>query len=174
MEIKADGFTLRKWRIDDAAALQKQADNPKIAANLYDRFPSPYSLADAEFFINLKINDEPVTSLVIDVDGQFAGTIGLEFRHDVFTRTPLVGYWLGEAFWGKGIMPKALQIFTVYAFNTFDIIALQVGVFGSNPASMRVLEKAGYTKQGLLKGVIFKNGQILDEHLYVINKPTQA
>ncbi|TWR30630.1 GNAT family N-acetyltransferase [Mucilaginibacter pallidiroseus] len=174
MEIKGDGFTLRKWRNDDAAALQKEADNPKIAANLYDRFPSPYTLADAEFFINLKINDEPVTSFVIDVNGQFAGTIGLELRDDVFTHTPLVGYWLGETFWGKGIMPKALQLFTAYTFNRFDIIALQAGVFSSNPASMRVLEKAGYAKQGVLKGVVFKKGQVIDEHLYVMDKPTWA
>jgi ribosomal-protein-alanine N-acetyltransferase len=171
MEIKGTGFTLRNWRASDASALQRLADNPKIAANLYNRFPSPYTLADAEFFINLNINEQPAKTFVIDIDGEFAGTIGLTFRDDVFTRSPLFGYWLGEPYWGRGIMTEAARLVTQYAFQTFDIICLQAGVFSYNPASMRVLEKAGYTKQAVLKGIVFKNGQVLDEHIYVAYPP---
>lgn len=170
MEIIGNGFTLRKWQRDDAAELQRLAGNPKIAANLYNRFPSPYTMADAESFINLKINDNPATSFVIEVDGRFAGTIGIDFRSDVFERSPVIGYWLGEEFWGRGIMTEAAKLMTAYAFNQFDIICLQAGVFGCNPASMRVLENAGYLKQGILKGVVYKNGRVLDEHIYIRNR----
>ncbi|MEO7213149.1 GNAT family protein [Mucilaginibacter sp.] len=167
MEIKGTGFTLRNWRESDAGELQRLADNPKIGINLYDRFPSPYSLADAEFFIGININQSPPTTFVIDVDGTFAGTIGITLRDDVFSRSPLFGYWLGEEYWGRGIMSEAARLVTQYAFATFDIICLQAGVFGSNPASMRVLEKAGYVKQGILKNVVFKRGEVLDEHIYI-------
>ncbi|TFF34038.1 GNAT family N-acetyltransferase [Mucilaginibacter psychrotolerans] len=171
MEIKGSNFTLRNWRESDAADLQRLADNPNIAANLYDRFPSPYTFADAEWFIGQKIDEQPATSLVIEVDGAFAGTIGIEFRGDVFSKSPLFGYWLGEPYWDRSIMTEAARLVTRYAFATFDIICLQAGVFGSNPASMRVLEKAGFEKQGILKGTVYKLGQILDEHIYVSYRP---
>ena len=168
MEIKGKGFKLRNWQRDDVTELQRLADNPKIAANLYDRFPSPYTLDDAAFFIDLKIDEEPATSFVIDIAGRFAGTIGIELRGDVFIRSPVIGYWLGEEFWDRGIMSEATGLMTKYVFENFDINCLQTGVFSWNPASMRVLEKAGYIKQGILKGVIYKNGEILDEHVYTI------
>jgi len=170
MEIKGNGFLLRKWKRDDATALQRLADNPKIAANLYNRFPSPYTLDDAGFFINLKIDEDPATSFVIEIDGRFAGTIGLQFREDVYERSPLIGYWLGEEFWGKGVMTEATKLITNYAFEQFDIICLQAGVFSWNPASMQVLEKAGYTKQAILAGSVCKNGEVLDEHIYMAYK----
>ena len=167
MKVTGKGFILRKLRKSDAAALQQQANNPKIAANLYDRFPSPYSLDDANFFIDLKITLEPVMNFAIEIDGEFAGLIGIDFQSDVFAKSPLFGYWLGETYWGRGIMTEAARMFTTYAFETFDIICLQAGVFSENVASMRVLEKAGYVKQGVLKGTVFKQDKIMDEHIYV-------
>jgi ribosomal-protein-alanine N-acetyltransferase len=124
--------------------LQRLADNPKIAANLIQPFSIALYIADAEFFINLNINEQPAKTFVIDIDGEFAGTIGLTFRDDVFTRSPLFGYWLGEPYWGRGIMTKPPGWLRNTPFQTFDIICLQAGVFSYNPASMRVLEKAGY------------------------------
>ncbi|MBD1393436.1 GNAT family N-acetyltransferase [Mucilaginibacter glaciei] len=170
MEIKGNGFILREWQDSDITELQRLANNPKIAANLYDRFPSPYTMADAKLFINLKANENPVTSFVIEIDGLFAGTIGIDFRTDVFARSPLIGYWLGEDYWGKGVMTEALKLITAYLFSRFNIMCLQAGVFSRNQASMRALEKAGYSKQGVIKGAIFKNDEVLDEHIYVAYK----
>ncbi|OOQ60574.1 GNAT family N-acetyltransferase [Mucilaginibacter pedocola] len=170
-DIKGSNFTLRHWRETDAVTLQRLADNPKIAANLYDRFPSPYSLADAEFFIGLHLGKTPAISLVIDIDGELAGTIGINFREDVFAKSPLFGYWLGEPYWGRGIMSEAAILAKDYAFTNFDIICLQAGVFSYNPASMRVLEKAGFVKQGILKAGVYKLGQVIDEHIYMAYPP---
>lgn len=171
MEIIGSQFKLRPLRNSDAADLQRQADNPKIAANLYDRFPSPYKPEDAAFFIGLKINENPPTSLAIEVEGRLAGMTGIDFRNDVYAKSPLFGYWLGEEYWGRGIMTEAARLTTEYAFATFDIICLQAGVFGHNAASKRVLEKAGFTKQAVLKGTAIKNGQIIDEHIYIAYPP---
>ena len=123
MEIKGNGFLLRRWKRDDATELQRLADNPKIAANLYNRFPSPYAMEDARFFINLKIDEDPVTSFVIEIDGRFAGTIGIELREDVYEQSPLIGYWLGEDFWGKGVMTEATKLMTDYALAYLILFA---------------------------------------------------
>jgi RimJ/RimL family protein N-acetyltransferase len=166
MEIKGQGFSLRGWRADDAASLQKHADNIHISSYLYDRFPHPYTLDNAVEWISLMMKQRPLLNLVIDVDGALVGVIGIEMRNDVYRKAPLIGYWLSETCWGKGIMPKALKLFINYAFTTFDIVRLQAGVFSNNPRSMRVLEKAGFVKEGVLKSSIIKNGLILDEHIY--------
>lgn len=170
MELNGTGFKLRKLQVGDAPALQKNANNPRVAANLTDRVPSPYRLADAENFIALCSGENPVTSFAIEINGEVAGMIALEFRPDVYRKTPLIGYWLGEAYWGKGIMTEAVKLVTAYGFGNFDIICIKAEVYSKNPPSMRVLEKAGYTFQGIVKGGVFKNGEVLDEHIYTAYK----
>jgi ribosomal-protein-alanine N-acetyltransferase len=174
MEITGAGFILRELRLGDAAALQKQANNPNIACFLFDRFPSPYNLPDALDFIRLRIADEIQTKFAIVVDDEFAGVIGIDFREDIYRKAPLIGYWLGQQYWGKGIMTKAVRLIVDYGFNNLDIERLQAGILGNNPASMRVLEKAGFKKEGILRSGIIKKGIILDEHIYGIIKSDWA
>jgi RimJ/RimL family protein N-acetyltransferase len=98
------------------------------------------------------------------------GVIGLEPREDVYRKTALLGYWISEELWGKGIMTEAVKLITDYAFTHLDLIRIQAGVLSKNPASMRVLEKAGYQKEGISRNAIIKNGEVLDEHVYAILK----
>ena len=170
MEIKGTEFILRKWRTEDAPSLQKHADNVNVSACLLDRFPSPYTLHDAEAFIAMKMYEEPVTNFAIEINGEVAGVIGLDFRADVYRKTPLLGYWLSEQYWGRGIIPEAVKLITDYGFNNLDIICIQAAILSKNPKSMRVLEKAGYIKQGVLRGSVIKNNEILDEHVYAAYK----
>jgi ribosomal-protein-alanine N-acetyltransferase len=170
MELKGTNFTLRDWKTDDAVALQKHADNTNISDFLLDRFPSPYTMDDAINWIGLMQNQNPITIFVIAVDDELAGVIGLELREDVYCKSPLIGYWIGEEYWGRSIMPEAVKLITTYAFTNFDIVRIQAGVLGNNPKSMRVLEKAGFIKEGIMKNAIVKKGQILDEHIYAICK----
>lgn len=170
MELHGQGFTLRQLREGDAASLQKHADNTHISDFLFDRFPSPYTVDDAIAFIKLKMTEEPQTHFAITIDNQAIGVIGLDFRGDIYSKAPLIGYWIGEAYWGRGIMLQALKLVVDYGFNNLDIVRMQAGVLGNNPKSMRVLEKAGFVKEGILRNAIFKNGVILDEHVYGIVK----
>ncbi|MDN3581740.1 GNAT family N-acetyltransferase [Mucilaginibacter flavus] len=174
MEITAPGFILRELRLEDAAALQKQADNPRIACFLFDRFPSPYTLTDAIDFIRLRMADEIQTKFAIVINDELAGVIGIDFREDIYRKAPLIGYWLGEQYWGEGIMTKAVKLVVDYAFTNLDIERLQAGILGNNPASMRVLEKAGFKKEGILRNGIVKKSVILDEHVYGITKSDWA
>lgn len=170
MILQGKGFTLRDWQKEDAESLQKHANNTHITDFLFDRFPSPYTLQDAIDFIDIKMAETPQTNFPIVINGEVAGVIGLDFRVDIYIKAPLLGYWLSEEYWGNGIMPGAVKLIVDYGFNNLDIMRIQAGVLGNNPKSMRVLEKAGFVKEGVLTNAIFKKGVILDEHVYGIVK----
>ena len=228
--IRTPTCLLRPWRPEDAPALAKYADNPRIAATLRDSFPSPYTMEDATRFIAYAVwvttgamsgplpgfpffpspgvssgpsktssSDPPGPSsesslpssplayppsspgspggsscrtptdllLAIEVDGVAAGGIAVTLLDDVYHRTAEVGYWLGEPFWGRGIMTDAVSAIVPVAFERFPIVRLQAGVFANNPASMRVLAKCGFVREAVLKDAITKNGVLLDEVMHV-------
>src|SRR5579863_5357833 len=156
VELKGNGFVLRGWKKGDEISLQKNADNIKIFNCLLDRFPSPYTMEDAIQWVDRQLKEEIKLNYVIDIDGEVAGAIGLELREDVYRKTGLIGYWLAEQFWGRGIMLEAVKLVTAYAFDHFGFMRIQAGIFSKNPRSMRVLEKAGYHKEAILKSSVIK------------------
>jgi ribosomal-protein-alanine N-acetyltransferase len=170
MELKGNGFVIRGWKKGDEISLQKHADNPNVSGNLMDRFPSPYTMEAAIWWVNSLVGQDPLINFAITIDDKVVGGIGLEMREDVYRKTALLGYWLSEELWGKGMMTEAVKLFTAYAFSNLDIIRIQAGVLSKNPASMRVLEKAGYVKEGISRNAIIKNNEVLDEHIYAILK----
>ena len=102
---------LRPWRPEDAPSIARHADDPQVAANLRDVFPCPYQLSDAEEFIRLCRAAEPEQAIfrAIVVDGQAVGSVALTRGTDVCRRSAELGYWLGRALWGRGIMTKAVE-----------------------------------------------------------------
>jgi RimJ/RimL family protein N-acetyltransferase len=170
MELKRSIFSLREWQTDDVRSLQEQANNKNISGYLFDSFPFPYTTDDARKFISRHQNQNPLTTFAIIVDNNVAG--GIEFKpgNDIYSKRAFLGYWLGQAFWGRGIMTEAVKLITAYAFENFDFIRIQATVNGNNPSSMRVLEKAGFKKEGVMKNAIVKHGQVMDEHLYALLK----
>lgn len=169
MLLTGNNFVLRRWKTDDALPLQKNANDRNVSAMLLDRFPYPYTLEDAENFIRIKIDEEPVTNFAIDIGGEVVGAIGVDMRLDIYRKTPLLGYWISPDHRGKGVVTQAVELITNYAFTHLDIICIQANTLSNNPASMRVLEKAGFTKQGILPKSVIKDGEILDEHLYTLH-----
>ena len=157
---------LRSLTDDDATALAQLANNKKIYDNVRDALPHPYTLDDAIFFINLTKQENPQVSFAIEYEGVFCGMIGLIPQKDVYRLTAEIGYWLGEPFWGKGIITKAAAMVTDYGFNELGLIRIHTGIFEHNIASMKVLEKNGYKKECVFEKSVIKNGQILNEHRY--------
>lgn len=170
MHFESDLFQLRPFQPGDESALAKHANNRKIWRNLRDGFPSPYHVKDAEGFIKKTQDFDPVQHLAIIVDGEVAGGIGVHPQHDVHSHVGEVGYWLSEQHWGQGIGTLALKQLTVHAFETLNLRKLVANVFSSNPASMRMAEKAGFELEGILKGEVIKEGVLLDIHRYVCFK----
>ena len=157
---------IRDWRLDDVDALLRHADNRRVWRNLKDRFPHPYTRMDAERWLTDVSARWPRTHFAIEVDGEAAGAIGLEPQADVFRQSAEIGFWLGEAHWGRGIATEAVQAVTELAFNGLGLCRVFAGVFEWNPASMRVLEKAGYACEGRLRRSVTKDGRTIDQVLY--------
>lgn len=170
MKIKLDPVLLREWLPGDEASLALHANNRNIWINLRDRFPHPYTRADARRWIRLASVITPQTQFAMVVDGAAVGGIGFDVRRDVFRRSAEIGYWLGEPFWGRGIMTEAVQAVTEYAFKNFDLCRIEAGIFEWNLASMRVLEKAGYECEARLKKSVTKDGITVDQLIYAMSR----
>jgi [ribosomal protein S5]-alanine N-acetyltransferase len=161
---------LRPWSLDDLDNLLKFAGNKKIADNLTDAFPHPYSREDGITFINRFKDDNPMRAFAIAVDGIACGSIGVFPQADVHRKSAEMGYWLAEEYWGRGIITEAIRQMVGYGFKTFDINRIFARPFSSNLASQRVLLKAGLKLEARLEKSIYKNGQFLDELIFSIIK----
>jgi RimJ/RimL family protein N-acetyltransferase len=167
MIIEGSQFILRPYRVGDEAALVRHADNWNVWRNLAEVFPHPYTMKAAKDWIQRNLDDAvPHLSLAITVDDEVVGGIGVMAKNDVYVRMGEVGYWLSEAYWGRGIATEAVGLVVRYAFDELKLARLEAGVFDWNPASARVLEKNGFTLEATLKNRIFKDGQLTNELLY--------
>jgi RimJ/RimL family protein N-acetyltransferase len=168
MQLVLRSCTVRSWREDDAPSLARQANNRRVWVNLRDRFPHPYTSDDAARFLAWVLAERPETNFAIAVGDEAVGAIGYEIQPDVHRISAEIGFWLGEAYWGRGIMTEALRAVTEHAFHTHNLHRLFAGVFEWNPASMRVLEKAGYAREAILRKSAIKDGRIIDQVQYAI------
>ena len=162
---------LRPYRDSDLAALLKYADNPNIVRTLRDRFPHPYTAEAGQNWIATAKSEDPVASFAIASAEELIGGVGIVPQVDVYRRSGELGYWLAEPFWGQGIATAAAKAMVDYAFARLQLVRVYAGVFANNPASARVLEKAGLQFEGRLRQAIFKNGELIDELLYAIVRP---
>ncbi len=166
-----DGVSLRAWRRGDEPALVRYANNRRVAAHLRDRFPHPYTPADARAWIAHVEAEQPRLSFAVATATEAIGGIGLVVGSDIYRRSAEIGYWLGEPFWGRGIATRAVRQLTETAFAEHDLVRIWAGVFAGNPASARVLEKAGYELEGRLRQAVTKWEVNHDMLLYARLRP---
>lgn len=167
VRIELDSLVLRPWQTADEPALVRHANNRSIWRNVRDRFPHPYTERDAKLWIKIANRDTTMLNLAMEVDDEAVGGLGIIFKDDVYQRTAEIGYWLGEAYWNRGLTSRAVAALSDYIFAHYNIVRLYAGIFESNAASARVLEKAGYTFEARLRKNVFKDGQVMDELVYV-------
>ena len=158
--------TLRKFRRSDKYRMAEIANNEKIAMNLRDAFPSPYSVEDAQKFISMCLRQKPYQVFAIEFEGEYVGNIGLHRQDDVYRKTAELGYFIGEPYWNRGITTRAVNLICEYGFRDMDIIKIFSGVFEYNQPSQRVLVKCGFTREAILKNSVLKNDRIWDEYRY--------
>ena len=162
---------VRLWRKSDAASLVKHANNLNVAKHLRDRFPHPYTEKDAKVFLKHVTASDDTSNLAIEVDGEAVGAVGFVAGRDVERFSAEIGYWLGEELWGRGIATEALMLTTDHVFRDLNFLRLFALPFADNPGSIRVLEKAGYTREALLRASSVKYGVPKDQLLYARINP---
>lgn len=169
-------FTLRKWKIEDVSDIAHYANNEKIANNLRNAFPYPYTIQDAESYVEKCISNDEKRQIcrAIVVDGHAVGSIGIFQGNDVYTKSAELGYWLGEEFWGKGIMSISVKQICKEAFEKLDIVRIYAEPFAHNIGSRKVLENAGFSLEGVMKDGVFKNDNIYDYCMYALLKPKNS
>ena len=157
---------VRNWRRDDLESLLRYANNPKIAANLRDQFPHPYTRREGIDYLNYVRSMEVPTSFAVEFAGEAIGGIGFKQGTDIGRLSMEMGYWLGEPFWGRGLTTRAVTAVSDWAFDNYKVVRIFATAFAQNVASMRVLEKSGFLREGILRRSAIKNGVLLDQVMY--------
>lgn len=163
--------TLRKYNLSDSALLAEYIGNPNVLINLSDEIPKPYTQKDAEEFIKKSLN-EGAFRFAIEYNGNYCGGIGLDkiLGHCGHDKAMEIGYWLAESFWNKGITTEAVKQVCELGFKELNLVRIEANVFEYNKASMSVLEKCGFKKEGIQRKGAIKNGKIVNSHRYSIVK----
>ena len=173
MHLHLSHCTIRPWLESDAESLQRYANNREVSIWLRDRFPFPYEMEHARTFLGWIAKQATSTVWAIEVDGAAAGGLGFELHTDVERVSAEIGYWLGQPFWGRGICTEALTAVTAEAFEHFELTRLYALPFADHAASARVLEKAGYVREGHLRQSAIKDGKIRDQLLFASYRITE-
>lgn len=168
MKLTLSTCAVRSFRPGDEPSLAAHANNRSIWRNLRDRFPHPYTEADAADFIQLATSGDPESHFAIAIDDRVVGGVGFQLQTDVSRLSAEFGYWLGEPFWGRGIVTDVARAMVEYGFETYGLRRIYATVYAWNPGSARVLEKAGFEFEGRLRNSIFKDGELTDSLMYAV------
>lgn len=163
-------FLLREWKLSDAQNLASAINNKNVLDNLRDGIPYPYAEQDGKDFITamLSADKNSTFAFAIEIEGKVVGSIAVFRQNNIHFRTAELGYYLAEEYWGKGIMTEAVKQVCKYVFDNSDIIRIYAEPFAHNIGSCRVLEKAGFQFEGLLRANAVKNGAIIDMKMYAL------
>ena len=163
-------FKLRNWNRADVPALARHLNNKNIWDNCRDALPYPYTEKDAEQFISFVEGQSEQSNYCIEINHEAAGNISFIRGTDVERYNAELGYWLAEPYWNLGIMTEAVRQAIEDYLSHSDIIRIHAHVYENNLKSMKVLEKAGFHKCGILRKACFKNGRFVDCHCYELVK----
>jgi ribosomal-protein-alanine N-acetyltransferase len=166
MLLELGDLKVRSWRKHDLQGLLRHANNPKIAANLRDQFPHPYTRRDGIDFLDFARSQEPECAFAIEYEGEAVGGIGFLIGRDIACISAEMGYWLCEELWGRGMVTRAVTAMSDWAFDNYKLTRVFAMAFAHNAASIRVLEKSGFEREGVMRRSAIKNGAILDQILF--------
>ena len=166
--MKNPDVKLRSLQTSDKYQIASLANNKKIWDNVRDGLNHPYTLENAEDFIQRQALSDAEEVFAIESNGSVCGLIGLILQKDVYRNSAEIGYWLGEPYWAKGIATIAVGKIVRVAFDDLKLVRVYASAFEYNMGSMRVLEKNGFLKEGIAKKAVYKNDKYWDEHRYAL------
>ncbi|MGZ6441831.1 MAG: GNAT family N-acetyltransferase [Pseudobdellovibrionaceae bacterium] len=155
---------LRPFFLSDASEVQRMAGSIKVS-QMTATIPHPYPNGAAETWIlnhaGQFTNGDGLTWAIENLaSGKLVGCIG--FGVNKFHKKSEVGYWIGEEFWGNGYCTEALMAGINFCFKHFGLNKITSRHLSYNPASGKVMKKAGMSQEGYLKQEMFRNGQFAD------------
>jgi len=145
--IETRRLTLRMPVEQDCARLADLANDRDIA-RMTLRMPHPFAMADARAFVSGCAAQNPATARTFAIEHESHGLVGVIGLFEDGSPIPEAGYWVGRPFWGRGFATEALAAASQWARRSWKRRALVSGHFHDNPASGRVLEKAGFLYTG--------------------------
>jgi [ribosomal protein S5]-alanine N-acetyltransferase len=166
LRIECGPAVLRPFAPGDEESLVPMANDRDVWINLRDRFPHPYTREHAVAYIADAAAQQPARSFAICVDDRAVGGISILMQPDIARVSGEIGYWLGKPYWGRGIMTPVVRALTRYAIDTFAFTRVFAVIGTHNDGSRRVLEKAGFVREGHLLRSYIKDGVVGDEYVY--------
>lgn len=156
--------------MEDAQQLSEMLNNQKILANLRDGLPFPYTIDDAKEYIQamLDADQDQTFAYAITDEERVIGSIGVFRKDNIHFQTAELGYYIAEPDWGQGHGTRAVKQIGELIFETTDIIRIFAEPFARNLGSCRILEKAGFQLEGILRKNALKNGRTEDMKLYAL------
>ena len=170
MILKFENVQIREFLPNDVDSLVKYANNYSVSRYLRDAFPFPYTQKDAMQWIDIVMHDKLNLAFAIADEKELIGGIGAMPNQDVNRFTAEIGYWLAEPFWNNGIISKAVSTFCNHLFNNFNFKHLTASIYEGNDASMKVVQKAGFILEGVLRKNVYKGNKFLDQYIYGLLK----
>lgn len=169
VKLETKTLFMRPLETRDTSAILDLVVAPEIAANTF--VPQPYPPEAADEFVRLgqqrwRDDEAYVFGIIEKSSGRFAGCMGI---HPLLEHNRAeVGYWLGAPFWGRGLATSALRLLLKFGFETLKLNRVEAGHFDYNPASGRVMEKAGMRFEGLRRQYVLHRDQYKDLRWYAI------
>lgn len=157
-----DNVELRTIEEEDVEFLQEHVNDPRVRHSI--GATEPISRAGEEEWID-SLYDGGHVQFLVCIDGDSVGTIGMEEPNDAWGTTE-VGYMIRPEHWGNGYATDALRSLCGYAFEERRLAKVVGQAYATNPASSRVMEKVGFTKEGVLRAEAYVEGERVDVNRY--------
>lgn len=167
-ELTTERLLLRAFLPEDAPAVQELASPREVAAPL-DAMPHPYPEGAADGWIashagNAEAGSAFTWAVTTRHDGTLIGAI--EIRPEHHYRRGEFGYWTGMPYWNQGYTTEAAGRVVQHGFETLNLHRIQALVLPTNTGSVRVLEKLGFQREGVLRDYVLKWGEFQDRAVY--------
>ncbi|MBQ4833080.1 GNAT family N-acetyltransferase [Pseudoalteromonas sp. MMG010] len=163
-------ITLRPFKHLDISDLQRILNNEVVTQYLSSKIPFPYTQSDASWWITTGSQQGYIKA--IELNDKLIGCIGIIPGEFEYQCNGEIGYWLDPAYWGKGIMKRAIISITNEVFTHTSLQRIEAAVFSDNINSQHVLIKAGFNHEATLKRAIYKAPYFYDNHIFSLLRST--
>ena len=172
LEFHGKNITVRKLKLSDAGDIYRhirKKDIVKWTSNI----PHPYPKGSAVRFIrgshfNIRKKKAYNLGIALNQTGKIIGGIGIRNIDREKKKSAELGYWLGKEYWNRGYVTEAVKLMLEFAFRTLKLHRIYAEAFKNNHASNKVLQKAGFKKEGELREAEYRHGEWQDVCIYSI------